>query len=147
MGRLYFEDVEVGSEIPALIKRPTTKQLVYWAAATQDPARIHYDKDRAQMVKLPGTIVHGLLKYQWFIQMLTRWVGDDGDVKKVACRFRGMDLPGDTVTCRGRVTKKYVADGHGWLECELWLGNEREEKTTLATATVILPQRECTESK
>jgi acyl dehydratase len=142
MPKLYFEDVEVGGEIPALVKRPTTKQLVNWSVATQDPARIHYDKDRAQIMKLPGTVVHGLLKCQWFVQMLTLWIGDDGDLKKVACRFHGMDLPGDTVTCRGRVKKKYVADGQGCVECELCLGNEREEKTTLGTATVVIPQRE-----
>jgi len=141
MVRLYFEDVNVGCEIPKLVKKPTITQLVRWAGATQDPARIHYDKDRSQEVKLPGPIVHGLLKCQWLIQMLTLWIGDDGDVKKVSCNYRGMDLPGDNIRCTGRVSKKYVEDGQGCLECELWLGNEREERTVVGVGTVVLPRK------
>ena len=31
---LYFEDVEEGTEIPTLVKNPTTQQLVRFAGAT-----------------------------------------------------------------------------------------------------------------
>ena len=140
MAKFYYEDVEVGTEIPTLVKHPTTTQLVKWAGATQDPARIHYDKDYAQRVKLPGQIIHGLLKWQWFIQMLSDWIGDDGNIKKVSCQYRGRDLPGDTIKCKGKVTKKYIKDAH-YIECEIWLGNQREERTTSGSAIVTLPSR------
>ena len=138
---MFYEDVEVGTEIAPLSKHPSTTQLVRWAGATQDPARIHYDKDFAQSVKLPGQIVHGLLKWQFFIQMLTDWIGVDGSIKKVSCRYRDLDLPGDTITCKGKVTRKYIEGGEHCIECEIWLGNEREERTTFGSAVVTVPSR------
>ncbi len=142
MAKLYYEDVDVGCDVPTLTKNPTTIQLVKWAGATQDPARIHYDRDRAQMAKLPGLIVHGLLKCQWLTQMMTSWIGDDGELKRISCQYRGMDLVTDTITCRGRVTRKYSTDDGGFIECELWLGNQRDEETTLGRAIAVLPSRD-----
>jgi acyl dehydratase len=142
VAKLFYEDVQVGTEIPDLVKHPTTTQLVKWAGATQDPARIHYDKDYAQSAKLPGQIIHGFLKCQWLIQMLTDWIGDDGNIKKINCRYLGMDLPGDTVTCKGKITKKYIQDGDHCVECDIWLGNQREDKTTAGSAIITLPSNE-----
>jgi len=141
MPKLFYEDVQIGTEIPALVKRPTTTQLVKWAGATLDPARIHYDKDHAQKVELPGQIVHGLLKCQWLIQMLTNWIGDDGIIKSIKCKYLGMDLPGDTIECAGKVIGKSTQDGKDAIECEIWLGNQRQAKTTIGSAVVELPSK------
>ena len=51
----------MGAEVPALVKHPTTMQLVKWAGASGDYLQIHYDKDFAQSQGLPGVIVHGWL--------------------------------------------------------------------------------------
>ena len=139
--QLYFEDVEEGMEIPTLVKEPTTRQLVMWAGATEDYAEIHYDKDVALKNKLPGVIVHGRLKAAWLIQLLTDWIGDEGVVRKFSCTYRGIDVPGQKVYCKGRVTKKYVKDDEHCVECEVWIENEKGEKTTPGSALVILPSR------
>ena len=139
MPKLFYEDVQIGTEIPALVKRPTTTQLVKWAGATLDPARIHYDKDHAQKVELPGQIVHGLLKCQWLIQMLTDWIGNDGRIRSIKCKYVGMDLPGDTIECAGKIIEKSNQDGTGCIECEIWLSNQRQGKTTLGSAIIELP--------
>ncbi len=48
MGKqVFYEDVEVGMEIPPLVKTPSTRQLVMWAGASGDYYEIHYDKDFA----------------------------------------------------------------------------------------------------
>ena len=60
--QIYFEDVEVGTEIGPLEKNPTTQQLVKYAGASGDFYQIHYDKDFALANKLPGVILHGALK-------------------------------------------------------------------------------------
>ena len=64
--QVFYEDVEVGSEIPCLVKHPTPRQLVKWAGASGDYYEIHYDKDFAQANGLPGIIVHG------FVQVVAR---------------------------------------------------------------------------
>lgn len=139
--QLYYEDVEEGMEIPPLVKNPSTQQLVKWAGGSGDYYPIHYDKDFALSAGLPGVIVHGRLKASFLTQLLTDWIGDEGTVKKASVQYRGMDFPGEQMTCKGRVTKKYVQDGEHIVECEIRTENPRGEKTTPGNATVILPSR------
>jgi len=137
--QVYWEDIEVGSEIPPLVKEPDPQQLVKWAGASGDFYQIHYDKDFALDNNLPGIIVHGALKSAWLGQLLGDWVGEKGKVKKYGCSYRGMDVPGDKLTCRGTVTKKYEEGVEHCVECEIWLENSKGEKTTPGTAVVALP--------
>lgn len=141
MAKVYYEDVAVGAEITPLVKQPTTRQLVRWAGASGDFNEFHYDKDVAQSAGLPGVIVHGLLKFQFLIQMLTDWIGVDGTLKKVSCRYRGMDFPGDTITCKGTVINKFVDGDQHCLECEITVENQRGEQTTPGRAIVAVPSR------
>jgi acyl dehydratase len=139
--QVYYEDVEEGKEIPQLVKNPTTQQLVKWAGASGDYYQIHYDKDFALAAGLPGVIVHGRLKSSFLGQLLSDWVGEEGWVKKISVQHRGMDFPGEQLTCKGTVTKKYIQDGEHIVELEIWTENPRGEKTAPATATVLLPSR------
>ncbi|GBD11020.1 hypothetical protein HRbin23_00670 [bacterium HR23] len=142
MGKvLYWEDVTEGQEIPPLVKHPTTQQLVKYAGASGDFYQIHYDKDFALNNGLPGVIIHGALKNAWLGQLITDWIGEYGTLKKLSCQYRGMDVPGDTITAKGRVTRKYVQDGKHYVECEIWIENGKGERTTPGSATVILPSR------
>ena len=139
--QIYFEDVEVGSEIGPLEKNPTTQQLVKYAGASGDFYQIHYDKDFAIAQKLPGVILHGALKNGFLAQLMSDFAGDHGWLRKLSVQYRGMDQPGAKVVCRGRVAKKYSSGGHNLVDCEIWLENTKGEKTTPGSATVELPTR------
>ena len=139
--QLYYEYVEVGMEIPPLVKHPSTCQLVKWAGASGDLYEIHYDKDFAQAAGLPGVIVHGRLKSAFLGQLLTDWIGDEGIVEKIAVRHRGMDFPGQQMLCKGKVTKKYSENVKLLVECQVWTENPSGEKTAPGTALVSLPSR------
>lgn len=139
--QIYFEDIEVGSEIPALVKHPTPMQLVKFAGASEDFNPIHYDKDKALADGLPGTIVHGRLKNAFLIQLLTDWIGDEGRVRKIVIQHRGMDLPNHPIICKGVVTAKRSEGGAHLVDCEIWTENDKGERTAPGTATVSLPAR------
>ena len=141
MGKLYSEDVTAGSEITALVKQPTTTQLVIWAGASGDYNPIHYDKDFALSRGLPGVVVHGQLAGCFLGQMLTDWIGEGGRLKTLSLTYRGMNFPGETLTCRGTVTKKYVEDSQNFIALNIWVENPRGEKTVSGTAVVTLPAR------
>jgi len=138
---LFWEDIDVGTEIPPLVKNPTTQQLVRWAGASGDYYQIHYDQDFATRSGLPGVLVHGPLKSAWLGQMLNDWVGESGWVKKYGCSHRGMNLPGDTITCKGKVVRKYLDGADHCVDCEIWVENSRGEITAPGTAVVILPSK------
>ncbi len=138
---LFWDDVEVGLELPALVKRPSTRQLVKYAGASGDFYEVHYDKDFAVDIGLPGIIVHGAFKNACLAQVVTDWMGPVGVLCKLSVRYRGTDVPDDDLTCSGRVTKMYEQDGAYLVDFALALENSQGEQTTTGTATVQLPSR------
>jgi acyl dehydratase len=132
-----FEKIEVDSEIPSLVKRPTKQQLVMWAGASGDYNPIHYDKDFALSRGLPGVVVHGQLSTAFICQMLSDWYGKKGGLKKLNVSYKGLNLPGDTLTCHGVVKDKSQA-GENLVTLDVWVENPRSEKTVAGTAIVHL---------
>src|SRR5580704_11348100 len=128
--QIYFEDVEVGTEIGPLEKNPTTQQLVRYAGASGDFYQIHYDKDFALGNGLPGVILHGALKNAFLGHLMTDFAGELGWLRKLGVQYRGMDQPGTKVVARGKISKKYTDGGYNLVDCEIWLENAKGEKTT-----------------
>jgi hypothetical protein len=150
--QIYFEDVNVNDELPPLPKIATTLMLVKWAGASGDFNPLHYDAAFAAAIGVGSPIVHGALKRQWLVQVVTDWMGEQGTLKKFACSYRAMDWPrkmatpmtpedGETWQCKGKVTKKYTDGGQNLVDCEIWIENGKGEVTTPGTVTVILPGR------
>jgi len=139
--QIYFEDVNVGDEIPKLVKNCTTQQLVMWAAGSGDMYQIHYDKDIAAGNGLPGVIVHGALKNAFLGQLLHDWIGEKGEIKKYNCQYRGMDVPTQDIICRGVITAKRQEDGKSLVDLDIWTEKADGEKTSPGKATVVLPSR------
>ena len=139
--QLYYEDIEAGTEIAPMIKQPDTRQLVMWAGASGDYNPIHYDKDFAQSRGLPGVIVHGQLVCSFLGQLITDWIGEQGSLKKLNCNYRGMNIPGQPITLKGKVTKKYLEGEDPRVECKVWAENPKGEKTVTGTATVAIPSK------
>ncbi len=139
--QVYWDDVQEGTELPPLVKNPTTQQLVMYAGASGDYYQIHYDKDFAKNNDLENVILHGALKNAFLGHLVTKWMGPDGDLKRLACQYRGMNIPGTPVTAKGVVTRKYQEQGANLVDCEIWLENKDGERTTPGSATVTLPLR------
>lgn len=139
--QVYYEDIEVGSEIPALVKYPTTMQLVKFAGASGDYYQIHYDKDFALANGLPGVIVHGWLGLSFLAQMVTDWIGEKGTLLKLSGSYRGMNNVHEDIICNGKVTKKYEEDGKNLARVEFRAENPQGEKTVTGNAVVVLPSR------
>jgi len=149
--QIFWEDIKIGEEIPQLAKIPTTMMLVKWAGAFGDFNPLHYENNFAiNFMRTSGIIVHGTLKRQWLIQMITDWMGDEGWLKSISTQFKAMDYPrgmkdlispaeGDTLLCQGTVTGKMEKDGKHLVECEIRLVNDKGEITTSGKAVVILP--------
>ena len=124
--------VTAGQEIPELVKHPTTRQLVQYAGAQGDFYEIHYDQEFARSVRLPGVILHGLLKAAFLGQLVTDWLGDRGTLKTFEVSYRGIDAPGKPYRCRGRITK---VEGRN-VELEVWGEDDEGKRTTVGSATV-----------
>lgn len=139
----YFEDVEIGDEIPELTKGPMSPaHLMRWSSAMENWHRIHYDETFAREHDgLPERLVNGSWKQHVLVQLLKDWAGESGWLWKISFQFRGMDVAWDTLTAWGRVTGKHEVDGLGVVECEIGMRNQDGEEHTPGTATVVLPLR------
>ncbi|MEW6034259.1 MAG: MaoC/PaaZ C-terminal domain-containing protein [Chloroflexota bacterium] len=150
---LFWEDVNVGTEVTPLQKVATTQMLVRFAGASGDFNPAHYEDSFGRAAGQNRAFVHGQLKRAWLVHLMVNWLGGDpGALKKLSCRFRAVDWPrlmktmyepqeGETWACRGKVTKKYEEGGKRLVECDIWVENGKGEKTTTGTAVAELPSR------
>jgi acyl dehydratase len=70
--------------------------------------------------------------------MVTDWVGD-GNLRKYKVRFATRVWPGDTVTCKGKITRKYKKDGKNCIEADVFAENQNLEKAVIGTIIAELP--------
>lgn len=140
---VYFEDVEVGHELPRLAKGPlTTTHLMRWSAAMENWHKIHYDQPFSiEHEKLPGLLVHGSLKQQFLIQLLKDWAGPTGWVWKAAFQFRAMNQAGAMLHAWARVKSKREARDFGLVELEIGVVDDAGKESTPGSAVVALPYR------
>jgi len=140
--QMYFEDVKEGLELPGFTFGPvTTKDLIRWACARGNYHQIHYDKDIAMKEGNPDVLVHGPLKFGLMDRMIRDWIGEHGQLKKISCSYRAVDVPGNVLTVNGKVVTKSIEEAEGHVQCELWVKNQKGELTTKGTAAVTLPLR------
>ncbi len=73
--------------------------------------RVHWDPEFARRSGNPTTFDYGRMRETWLIHLCTDWMGDDAWLWKLDCEFRKFNYVGDTQWLRGRVVRKYLADG------------------------------------
>jgi len=141
--QLYFEDVEVGMDVPSLTKGPmTTTHIMRWSATMENWHKIHYDTPFAvNHDKLPGVLLNGSFKQQWLAQLLKDWVGLNGWVWKLNYQFRAMNLVGEKLTIWGRVTAKRETLDYGLVDLDIGIVNDQGKESTPGKATVAVPFR------
>jgi acyl dehydratase len=140
--RVYFDDLEVGDELPALVKGPIAQiQLTRYAGASGDFNPIHQDDEFAKAAGMGGVFAHGMLSMGFVGQLVTDWAGP-GAVRKLGVRFMAIVRLKDIVTCRGRVLDKSTGAAGNLVEVEVWAENQRGERVATGKATVALPARD-----
>ncbi len=136
--------LSIGDEMTPLARTVTQEQINAYADASGDHNPIHVDPEFARGVGLPGTIAHGLLDMGILTEAVARWAGGYEQVASVSCRFSKPLLPGETVTCTGRVIDIDEAEAIATVELEATSSGGARVLTN-GRATVRLPrQREHT---
>lgn len=139
MSQISWDALEEGTELPKLVKPAiTTTQLVKYAGASGDFNPIHYDKDFAQQAGLDGVIAHGMLTMAFVGQLVTDWAWPDHELVKLSTRFRAITVPGDEITCTGKVTKKYEEDGKKLVNVAIEAKNAKGDVTATGSATIAV---------
>ena len=105
--------------------------------------RVHWDPEWARAAGNPTSYDYGRMRETWLIHLCTDWMGDDSWLWKLDCQFRKFNYVGDTHWMRGRVQRRYLADGdRPAVDLDVWGENQRGETTTPGHATILLPSTE-----
>jgi acyl dehydratase len=82
-----YDDVEVGTELPARTFPVTRATLVRYAGASGDFNPIHWNERFAREVGLPDVIAHGMFTMASAARVVTDWAGDPGALVEYGVRF------------------------------------------------------------
>lgn len=137
--KLEAEGITIGYELPALVKEGVSLQdLVEWCGVEGDYLNIHYDKLVAEKAGLPNCVVQGTYKLCLLGRMITDWLREFGSLSSIELKYIGMDFPNSTFTCKGMVSSKVKRRGSYQLGLDIWVENEKGDKTAVGTAAVSI---------
>lgn len=140
MTQLYFDDVDVGGQLPALTVTVDETQLFFFSAATYNGHRIHYDKHWAKAEGYEDVLVQGPLQAALLARAVGDWIGGRGRLVSFSVQNRAVAYPGEALTFGGTVTGKRVTENDAAL-VDLDIAGRRGDTVLMpGTATVELPR-------
>ncbi|MBD0710006.1 MULTISPECIES: MaoC family dehydratase [unclassified Streptomyces] len=108
--KISYDEVEVGTELPAAAFPVTRATLVRYAGASGDFNPIHWNEKFAKEVGLPDVIAHGMFTMAEAIRVVTDWTGDPAAVVEYGVRFtKPVVVPNDDEGAVIEVSAKVAA--------------------------------------
>jgi acyl dehydratase len=139
--RLYFEDVKEGDELPSFtVENLTRTDFVKYAGASGDFNPIHHDQTFAEASGNPTVFAMGMMNAGILSRLVADYAGVE-NLRKYKVRFATRVWPGDSVTCKGKVTRKIVENGEHLIEGEVQALNQRGEVAIQGSFRAALPSR------
>jgi len=135
--KLCWENVSVTTQIPELIVCPDRTQIFMFSAITWNRHLIHYSKDAAISEGLPDIVVQRALIGNFLARLITNWVGDSAELRRLAWKVTRSALPDRDIVCRGKIKERIDSDGDKCLICEVTAYNENDELIASGDATVV----------
>lgn len=141
-----FESVQVGDELPILVKHEDQMSIdLYAQYASSAPkagwSNLHTDKEYASQGIFGGTVNMGVATVAYVAELLEKAF----PIKDITAPGSSLEMratepfrDGDTVTFTGQVTDKRVDDGRNLVECEVTGVNQREHTVARAKVTIVL---------
>ena len=133
---LRWEKVSATTQIPELIVCPDRTQIFMFSAVTWNRHHIHYSKDAAVSEGLPDIVVQRALIGNFLARLITNWVGEGAELRKLAWKVTRNALPGKNIVCRGKIKERIDSDDEKCLICEVTASNENDELIASGDATI-----------
>lgn len=136
---VFFDDVQEGDLIPPFVVENITRtDIVKYAGASGDFIPLHHDEEFAKSAGYPSVFAHGMLSAGFLGKCLTDYVGRP-NLRVFRVSFRSQVWPGDTLTCAGKVTRKFEQQGEKRIEGELTATTQRGEVAVQGSFVAALP--------
>ena len=138
---VYYEDVEVGQEIPAFTRETDFMNWNRYAAVNEEFVYIHMDDEAGKAAGQGAAFGMGNLRWAYVLNALRAWIGDEAEVRELSLQFRAVNHKHDVLRTSGVVTEKKQENGENLVVLEVNVLNQKDEKTAPGVAVVVLPSR------
>ncbi len=133
---LNYNELTEGMELPEVKSNPITRsQLVDYASASGDYNLLHYDESFAKKTGLKGCIAHGMLQMGMVGTFILNW-SKGGNLRNFKIRYSATADENDTLTFKGKITKKYQENNENLLEINFISENQDKRVTTQGSALI-----------
>jgi len=137
----YFEDVNVGDELPGFSYKLDWTEMVKQVSGSQDFYAVHHHPEFAKSGGHKDIFYNTGWTRANLYRLMSDFAGPDGWVRKLHFEMRRMNRPNNTIQVKGKVTGKEVTDEGNLVHLDVWIENDEEGMATPASGTVILPSR------
>jgi acyl dehydratase len=139
LGRtLSYDDVQVGTELPALEIPLTATRIIATAIASRDYQDVHHDVELAKQRGAKGIFMNILSTNGLVGRYVSGWAGPEAIFKRVNIRLGAPNYAGDKMVLTGRVQSKSIEAGEGLVDVEIRGANGLGDHVT-GTVRLALP--------
>ena len=147
--RVTYDSVQVGDELPILVKHESHESIDMYARYAPTGPRegwhnLHTDAEYAQAGIFGGTVNMGVATVAYVAELLEKafpLMYLMGESSSLEMRATEPVRAGDTITFTGRITGKAQEGGRRYVECEVLGTNQRDILVAKAKARIGFPVR------
>ena len=136
--KVTFEDINIGDELPPIIREVTLEKMKRYGSIEGDTTSFHVDPDAAAKTIYKRPIAVGVQFEPWFSEMMLNWLASPKgwlSGGKLTTKFIKPVYAGDTITTSGRVNEKITSERR--VVCELTMGNQKGETVIVGQASAL----------
>jgi acyl dehydratase len=140
----YFEDVELGTQIPEREYGPhSLVTAVFWASVQENAGPLHFDREYVREFRGAKSVVaSGQLRQSFLARTLLDWGGPRAFLRAMNCRNTAQTYEGDMLRYSATVVEKSADPEQPWIVCELDGRNQDGEQILKGRCTLLLPRRD-----
>lgn len=134
-----WDEVNEDERLGVVTMDITMRRLMMNVIGTRDLNPIHHDRDFASRNGARDIFVNTMFYEGLFGRLATDWAGPEAYLRRMKFAMKQPNCLGDSLTSRGWVVRKYLADGVKLVDLEIHLDNQLGSDTTIAELTIELP--------
>lgn len=133
-----WDNIGIGTKLKNLIKSPDHKQIFMFSAITWNRHEIHYNSKIALNEGHKDVVVQRALLGNYLSQMIIDWIGENGELNYLEWKVVRSAFPGDSLTCQGEVSEKYVDNDNRIIKCEIRIKNQNSEIIVIGKSKIMI---------
>jgi acyl dehydratase len=130
--------VKIGDELPLFQRAAGFPEWNRYAAVNEEFVPIHMDDEAGRAAGLPGAIGMGMLQWSYLHNAVRAWLGDDGRILSMSCRFASPSFKDRTVTATGRVVEVVEREDGQEVRLEVWTQDDDGTRLAPGTCSVLV---------